>query len=623
MTPGVPQRLTNTQLKELESAHQLLRQGHANDAVALVRQVVNDAPHSADALLLLAMCLADVGDVPGAEAGFLRALENAPYHPGILFNFGTWLSRQGRAQAAIQSYLAATAIKPDFVDAWIKLGILMLEQGTFVQAAEMFQRAVDLQPDAAHAWQGLGRAKQSLGDLDAAVEALRKATNLSPSDGSPWVDLGVTLQSLGRLEDALASFKHAHELGARDPGVPGAIIDLLGNLGRTNEALEEGRRLVDTNPQFVPGQVKLARLLWSNDAERDAESDPFSTMRSAIRQQPANRALQTEFVVLLIEARRGQEALDLVRVMRRSNSSDFFLVWLEALACDSLLLHEQAGSLFAQAYPVLGSRSADFLNAYVRHLYRSGDWEAVARYANEALVLDSTNQESWAHLGTAWRLAGDPREHWLMNYEQLVGLIEVDLPQLSSGDIQSLEALKATLDGMHSSTRDPLNQSVRHGSQTSGHLFARPDPTIAAARLALQAAAERWLITLPVDQSHPFLSRNNHGVRMMGSWSVKLRSFGHHVNHFHPDGWMSSAFYVSLPTSINQGTEADAGCIQFGQPALELGLDLSPRRIVRPKAGYLALFPSYMWHGTLPFSDAEPRTTIAFDMQPTAARGKG
>lgn len=623
MTPSMPQRLSQTQLEELASAHQLLQQGHADDAVARVRRVVNDAPHSADALLLLAMCLADAGDVPGAEAGFLRALEHAPHHPGILFNFGIWLSRQGRVQAAIQSYLAATAIKPDFVDAWIKLGILMLEQGTFVQAAGMFQRAVDLQPHAAHAWQGLGRAKQSLGDLDAAVDALRKATNLSPSDGSPWVDLGVTLRSLGRLEDSLVSFEHARELGVRDPCVPDAIIDLLGNLGRTGEAMDEGRRLVDDHPQFVPGQVKLARLLWSNDAERDAESDPFSIMRSAVRQQPTNRALQTEFVALLIEARRGQEALDLVRVMRRSNSSDAFLIWLEALACDSLLLHEQAGSLFAQAYPVLGSRSADFLNAYVRHLYRSGDWEAVARYANEAIVLDFANQESWAHLGTAWRLAGDPREHWLMNYEQLVGLIEVDMPPLSSGDVQSLEALKATLDGMHTSTRDPLNQSVRHGSQTSGHLFARADPTIAAARLALQAAAERWLTKLPVDQSHPFLSRNNHGVRMMGSWSVKLRSLGHHVNHFHPDGWMSSAFYVSLPPSVNQGTEADAGCIQFGQPAVELGVDLSPRRIVRPKAGCLALFPSYMWHGTLPFSDAEPRTTIAFDMQPTATRGKG
>jgi Flp pilus assembly protein TadD len=103
MALGIPQRLTQTQLKELESAHQLLRLGCANDAVGLVRRVVSDAPNSADALLLLAMCLADIGDVTGAEAGFLSALEHAPRHPGILLNFGTWLARQGRWQAARQS----------------------------------------------------------------------------------------------------------------------------------------------------------------------------------------------------------------------------------------------------------------------------------------------------------------------------------------------------------------------------------------------------------------------------------------------------------------------------------------------------------------------------------------
>ena len=30
----------------------------------------------------------------------------------------------------------------------------------------------------------------------------------------------------------------------------------------------------------------------------------------------------------------------------------------------------------------------------------------------------------------------------------------------------------------------------------------------------------------------------------------------------------------------------------------------------------LALFPSYMWHGTVPFEDEQPRMTIAFDMRP-------
>jgi len=30
------------------------------------------------------------------------------------------------------------------------------------------------------------------------------------------------------------------------------------------------------------------------------------------------------------------------------------------------------------------------------------------------------------------------------------------------------------------------------------------------------------------------------------------------------------------------------------------------------------LFPSYLWHGTIPFRDTAARTTIAFDVTPAA-----
>ena len=82
---------------------------------------------------------------------------------------------------------------------------------------------------------------------------------------------------------------------------------------------------------------------------------------------------------------------------------------------------------------------------------------------------------------------------------------------------------------------------------------------------------------------------------------------------------MSSAYYVLLPPSVRaRGGDGHAGWIKFGQPPEELGLALEPRRFVQPEAGHVALFPSYMWHGTVPFEDAEPRITVAFDMPPVA-----
>src|SRR5690606_40073879 len=81
----------------------------------------------------------------------------------------------------------------------------------------------------------------------------------------------------------------------------------------------------------------------------------------------------------------------------------------------------------------------------------------------------------------------------------------------------------------------------------------------------------------------------------------------------------SSAFYVALPDCVLAADQQSrAGWIQFGQPLEELGLDLPPRRVIQPRPGFLALFPSYTWHGTLPFDDRHSRLTIAFDMQPRA-----
>ncbi len=39
-------------------------------------------------------------------------------------------------------------------------------------------------------------------------------------------------------------------------------------------------------------------------------------------------------------------------------------------------------------------------------------------------------------------------------------------------------------------------------------------------------------------------------------------------------------------------------------------------KILQPKEGHLVLFPSYMFHGTVPFPSNEIRTTIAFDVMP-------
>jgi hypothetical protein len=114
---------------------------------------------------------------------------------------------------------------------------------------------------------------------------------------------------------------------------------------------------------------------------------------------------------------------------------------------------------------------------------------------------------------------------------------------------------------------------------------------------------------------HPLVSRCGNGGRYAGSWSSCLGDRGFHVNHIHQMGWISSCYYVALPDAV-EDEKNQQGWIRFGEAPAEFAGRFAPMRAIKPKPGRLVLFPSYMWHGTVPFHADQKRITIAFDVVP-------
>jgi uncharacterized protein (TIGR02466 family) len=119
--------------------------------------------------------------------------------------------------------------------------------------------------------------------------------------------------------------------------------------------------------------------------------------------------------------------------------------------------------------------------------------------------------------------------------------------------------------------------------------------------------------------SDPHRDRNTGAYRIDGAWSVRLKPGGFHKDHFHVQGWLSSAFYVETPDVALDRPDRE-GWLRFGQPPVQVEPPLAADHFVRPKRGRLALFPSYMWHGTVPFTTDERRMTMAFDVVPSGPR---
>jgi tetratricopeptide (TPR) repeat protein len=494
--------------------------------------------------------------------------------------------------------LDAGGVIPSDADTAFAAAIEALNAGREDRGLKLIEPARKAFPRDARLWQATGLLYRSLEDLEPSVEAFERAAALAPFDpliahsraraaleaGLPSVDLFERARQLAPLDGALLLGLAAARFA--DQG-PGAAIDGVD-------------ALLLRNPGWTDGHALISRLRWmSGDKERFTES-----IDRAIRTAPRDLALWRELILTLMHADQFDETLIAIGRARSAVGNHLIFDVNEAVCYAEKGEFETADRLFARF------DAADDVNVAVRrirHLLRSGRPAQAAAMA-EPLLHTADAHLVLPYLSVAWRLTGDPRWNWLEGDERLVGIYDL------GEELPSLAALADRLRALHIATGQPLEQSVRGGTQTDGALFARIEPEIRALRNAIVGAVERHLAQLPPpDPTHPVLGRpRNRRVRFSGSWSVRLAGSGHHSNHIHPAGWFSSAFYVALPDESERGPEP-AGWLVLGEPQAELGLDLEPTRLIEPKPGRLVLFPSTMWHGTRPFVAGE-RLTVAFDV---------
>jgi uncharacterized protein (TIGR02466 family) len=166
---------------------------------------------------------------------------------------------------------------------------------------------------------------------------------------------------------------------------------------------------------------------------------------------------------------------------------------------------------------------------------------------------------------------------------------------------------------------DPSRRAIRGGAIVTD-LLKSDDPTIQAFKTALDEAVAGYTRDLArhiaEDPHHPHLSARPKGFAI-DCWANILGAQGHQTGHIHNLGWLSGVYYVTLPAAVREDDTDQAGWIEFNRPGYGIpDYDGVPLRAVRPEEGMLVLFPSYVWHRTIPFDGGGERISVAFDMHP-------
>lgn len=469
-----------------------------------------------------------------------------------------------------------------------------LREGAAQEAAETLATASRRWPDKARLLWLHALALREQQAHEAALVAGERAVALAGDDSQAHALLAQLRYETGR--PAASSFAAARARAPDDVELIRGHAGALTAEGGGKEALALMEQALTVRPRWVEGlayYATLRRLL----GEEGRDDIGFA---QAVRSEPHNLGLRLGWFHWLAKAKDW----DAARVVIAEGDAP-------ALEIARLYLAAESGEVADRPdlFDAVAARTdVGLALARVRHALRCGAPDLAAEIAL-AQIGTAAAPHFWPYLSICWRLLGDDRAEWLDRPGQLIRTAEIGL---GCHDLSELTDLLRTL---HGAAAPYPGQSVRGGTQTDRPLLFRHEPVMRRTRAAIEAAVRDYIAALPpFEVGHPLLGTLRGEVKFAGSWSVRLLAQGYHAAHTHPDGWISSALHISLPGPVELGS-APAGWLRFGAPPPELGIELPPYVEVKPQAGRLILFPSTLWHGTVPFNDGE-RLSIAFDIRP-------
>jgi hypothetical protein len=241
-------------------------------------------------------------------------------------------------------------------------------------------------------------------------------------------------------------------------------------------------------------------------------------------------------------------------------------------------------------------------------LHRRGELQAARTAFDASLALEPGNTHALAFKSITLHELGDLRaERELVDVERFLRATSIPVPE----GYANINDFNADLSEYATRQCELSKKEVRREGVTR-ELFADPEGPVVALKAAIHSEVERYIDSLPSGTAHPFIARQPNRFRIIG-WANVLRD---NANiHIHPGAWLSGTYYARTRDLAGGVSGQPTGGIGFGPPdsrftnAKDFVL-----HTVEAEEGKLLLFPSYFWHGVLPFESLEPRISYAFDV---------
>ncbi len=506
----------------------------------------------------------DAGRLADAEHVYQHILRADPNQHVALAMLGFIAMRIGKHDIAVDLITKSIEINPDSAEAHHNLGISLSALGRTQDAAASYRRALARNPELAETHNNLGLTQCKLGNVHDGIAEFRRAVAIRSDFFDAHVNLGVALCSLGRFDDGFVSYKNA--LGIQPDNIVALMNlgDSLRGLGRLEEALDAYQAVVDLDPKHAGAYNEMGNLLRTLGKLEEA----VTSFRKALAAQPDFAMARRNEGSTLQELGRLDEAI------RSLEKADTSLSRTNLLEC----------------------------------IYARRDKERFYRELERIMSEDRTNvgvAAISAFASNQFKCA-DPYPFCAnaMDFISVKNLSSATQERSKFFDALRKQLLELDLCGG--------NQPLLHcGFQSAPTLFVDPRGSVADLHQMLRTEVADYVSSHAA--SDCLYIKEWPQNYSMTAWYVLMQQGGHLTLHNHPAGWLSGVIYLEMPAK-----DGDEGNIEFGLHGNNLPIlsDDYPRETIPVTEGDLVMFPSSLFHRTVPFHSKRSRLCISFDVNP-------
>ena len=473
--------------------------------------------------------------------------------------------QKGDLDNAETLYKKILELEPNHPRTNFLFGTLFIQKKDYFSAKKKFIKAVSISPNNFYAYNYLGIIHKELKIFEEAKRYFDKAISLNQDYDEAYYNLGLLFKDVEDYKNAKKYYQKTILINPNHINVYNNLGNMCNILGEKKNAIKYFNKAIEINPENAQAYNNLGnRFKESGEYKKSIEA-----YSKAIQINPNLHQVYENLGNVFRIKKNFKKAIEYFEKSKSENSK------AQLLECIYFLYGLKNYKEKLETYA-----KKDFLNRRIG---------TISSYVSATTSLKNI-----------FPFCKNPIEYF---YKTNIGNDLFNKEKIQKNLLSFLENSDLVW--------EPSSKTTTKGYRTTGNLFEGNNikfkKLIELIKKALTCYRQKF------SNSDDLIIKKWPKKYTLNAWYVKLIQQGYQTSHIHPEGWISGVFYLKVPKFIN----GQDGAIILTLDGYDYPANKKlPNLIHSPKDFDLILFPSSLFHRTIPLKSKETRHVIAFDLVP-------